>query len=97
MAADLRLLRYFVAVAEELSFARAAARLHMAQQPLSAAIRRFEADLGLALFHHTTQRVELTDAGRVLLEPARAALHAGDDALAAAPDSGRPADPAGTA
>ena len=97
MAADLRLLRYFVAVAEELNFTRAAARLYMAQQPLSAAIRRFEADLGVALFRHTTQRVELTDAGRVLLGPARAALHAGDDALAAAPDSGRPADPAGTA
>lgn len=97
MAADLRLLRYFVAVAAELNFTRAAARLDMAQQPLNAAIRRFEADMGVALFRHTTQRVEPTDAGRVLLGPARAALHAGDDALAAAPDSGRPANPAGAA
>jgi DNA-binding transcriptional LysR family regulator len=97
VAADLRLLRYFVAVAEELNFTRAAARLHMAQQPLSAAIRRFEADPGVALFRHTTQRVELTDASRVLLGPSRAALYAGDDPLAAAPDSERPADPAGTA
>jgi hypothetical protein len=69
VAADLRLLRYFVAVAEELNFTRAAARLHMTQQPLSAAIRRFEADLGVALFRHTTQRVELTDASRVLSGP----------------------------
>ena len=85
-----------MAVAEELNFTRAAA-LHMAERPLSAAIRRFEADLGVALFRCTTRRVELTDAGRALLWPARAALHAGDDALAAAPDSGRPAHPGGTA
>ena len=87
--ADLRLLRYFVAVAEELSFTRAAARLHMAQQPLSAAIRRFEADLGVELFRRTTRQVELTDAGRALLEPARSALRAADDALAAARAAGR--------
>jgi LysR family transcriptional regulator, benzoate and cis,cis-muconate-responsive activator of ben and cat genes len=87
--ADLRLLRYFVAVAEELNFTRAAARLHMAQQPLSAAIRRFEADLGAELFRRTTRQVELTDAGRALLEPARAALLAADDALAAARAAGR--------
>jgi DNA-binding transcriptional LysR family regulator len=82
--ADLRLLRYFVAVAEQLHFTRAAAQLHMAQQPLSAAIRRLEADLGVELFRRTTRRVELTDAGRALLEPARTALRAADDAIAAA-------------
>jgi DNA-binding transcriptional LysR family regulator len=97
VAADLRLLRYFVAVAEELNLTRAAARLHMAKQSLSAAIRSFQADLGVALFRHASQRVELTDAGRVLLGPARAALHADDNALAAAPGSGRPANPARTA
>ena len=89
MNADLRLLRYFVAVAQERNFTRAAARLHMAQQPLSAAIRRLEADLGVELFRRTTRRVELTDAGRALLEPARNAIHAADDALAAARAAGR--------
>ena len=89
MNPDLRLLRYFVAVAEELNFTRAAARLHMTQQPLSAAIRQFETELGVDLFHRTTRRVELTDAGDALLEPARAALQAADDALAAARAAGR--------
>jgi len=87
--ADLRLLRYFIAVAEELSFTRAATRLHMSQQPLSAAIRRFEIDLGVELFRRTTRHVELTDAGRAMLEPARAALATADDALAAARAAGR--------
>jgi DNA-binding transcriptional LysR family regulator len=87
--ADLRLLRYFIAVAEELSFTRAAACLHMSQQPLSAAIRRFEGDLGVELFRRTTRHVELTDAGRAMLEPARAALRTADDALAAARAAGR--------
>jgi DNA-binding transcriptional LysR family regulator len=86
--ADLRLLRYFVVVAEELNFTRAAQRLHMTQQPLSAAIRRLEADLGVQLFTRTTRRVELTPAGNAMLAPARDALSAGAHALDAARATG---------
>lgn len=85
---DLRLLRYFVAVAEALNFTRAAASLHMTQQPLSAAIRQLETELGVELFYRTTRRVQLTDAGKALLEPARTALRAADDAFAAARAAG---------
>ena len=85
---ELRHLRYFVAVAEELSFTRAAARLHMAQQPLSAAIRRMEDELGVRLLDRTTRRVELTDAGRALLDGAQASIDAADGAFAAARDVG---------
>lgn len=75
---ELRTLRYFVAVAEELHFGRAAARLHLSQPPLSRAIRNLEADLGTALFHRSPAGVTLTDAGHSLLHEARALLdHAG--------------------
>jgi DNA-binding transcriptional LysR family regulator len=81
-AIELRQLRYFVAVAEELHFGRAAERLHMSQSPLSRAIRDLERDLGVVLFVRTTRRVELTAAGTMLLERARPALAEIDGAIA---------------
>ena len=79
---ELRQLRYFVAVAEELHFGRAAERLHMSQSPLSRAIRELERDLGVVLFVRTTRRVELTPAGSLLLERSRRALAEIDGAIA---------------
>jgi DNA-binding transcriptional LysR family regulator len=85
---ELRHLRYFIAVAEELNFSRAAQRMHMAQPPLSAAIRQLERDLGVDLFVRTTREVALTDAGRAFLDGARRTLA---DADRAAEDAKRAA------
>ncbi|TQL68005.1 LysR family transcriptional regulator [Nocardioides albertanoniae] len=77
---ELRHLRYFVAVAEQRHFGRAAERLHMAQPPLSQQIRQLEAELGVTLLTRTTRRVDLTPAGVVYLDRAREILAAVDDA-----------------
>src|SRR5438270_6050211 len=74
---ELRHIRYFVAVAEELHFRRAAERLHVAQPAVSEQIRKLEEELGVRLFDRTPRKVALTDAGAALLtESHRVLRHA---------------------
>jgi DNA-binding transcriptional LysR family regulator len=81
---ELRQLRYFVAVAEELHFRRAAERLYVAQPAISEQIRKLEVELGVRVFDRTPRRVTLTDAGVALLEEARRVLHLAESAQHAA-------------
>ncbi|MEV4256550.1 LysR substrate-binding domain-containing protein [Spirillospora sp. NPDC049652] len=87
---EVRQLRYFAAVAEELHFGRAAERLGMAQPPLSRAIRDLERQLGVTLLERTTRSVSLTPAGEVLLCDARTVLEAIGAADRRARHAGRP-------
>ena len=93
---ELRLLRYFVAVAEERHFGRAAARLHMSQPPLSRAVKQLEADLGTVLLHRSATGVTLTAAGTLLYDEARTLLEQADKARARVAAAGASAITIGT-
>lgn len=87
---DLAQVRAFLATADGLHFGHAAEQLSLSQQALSKRIARLEEELGVRLFARSRQAVELTEAGRRFLGPARATLTAGDHAVAAARQVGRP-------
>ena len=86
---DLKLLRYFIAVAEELHFGRAAARLNMSQPPLSIHIKELEQQLGTLLFVRHSRSVALTHAGKVLMEESRRLIASTNQALARVEKIGR--------
>jgi DNA-binding transcriptional LysR family regulator len=80
---DIRLARYFIAVAEELHFGRAAERLQMSQPPLSQAIAQLERQLGVTLLNRSTRSVTLTHVGQVCLEHCRRLVRSGEQAVSA--------------
>ena len=87
---DLRLVEYFVTVAEELHFGRAAERLHIAQPSLSQQVRRLEAQLGVSLLERNSRNVHLTPAGHALLQEGREALSHAQNAIQTVRAAGAP-------
>ena len=89
MNVELRHLRYFLAVAEDLHFSQAAERLQIAQPALSQQIRKLETEIGVTLFHRTKRHVELSAAGQAMVRPARQALAEASAAVEAAQRAAR--------